>query len=1079
MIVLLYAVFVLSGAAGLIYESIWSRYLGLFVGHSAYAQIIVLAIFLGGMSVGAMLVGRRSERLRDPLVGYALVELAVGAIGLLFHDAYLAVTRFAYDALLPPLAGSAMLAAAKWGVASLLILPQSVLLGMTFPLMSAGALRHVARHASGGASGGDAGAGSGPGRTLSMLYFANSFGAAGGVLLAGFWLLGLVGLPGTLLTAALINIVVALATAVAAYVAGRRSREEDRAAAGAAREGVRHRPEAAAIETSRREPPPVSRDAEAAPGAPHRADAPDITAAPDTIAARDPRRLWRLLLVVGFGTAVASFIYEIAWIRMLSLVLGSATHSFELMLSAFILGLALGAFWIRARADRLRDPVRALGVVQLVMGLAALATLPVYTASFGWMAAFLDALDLTEGGYRAFTITRYALCLAVMLPATFCAGMTLPLITRTLLVGGMGERAVGAVYGINTLGSIAGVVLAGLVLMPVFGLKALLIEGAALDMALGILLLRAATDRARRRDRILILAGAATAAVAVVTADRVVVFDPNVLGSGVFRYGRVPASGSRSIVYYRDGRTATVSVGRTGGWTFIATNGKPDASLDSVWFDTSGARTPARKPMAGDESTQALLPIITLAHAPAARTAAVIGQGSGMTSHLLLGSPGLREVVTIEIEPAMIEGSRRAFYPANRRVFDDPRARFIVDDAKSYFASAHRRFDVIISEPSNPWVSGVSGLFTVEFYDRIKRYLADGGVFGQWLHLYEIDDDLVLSVLTAIHRSFPSYQIFQTSRGDILIVAGTGASLPRPDWSVFAFPGLTRDLARTIPFTPRQIEATRLFGRAALAPLLDRWPQANSDFHPVLDLGSERTRFLRLSARGFVDMIDERFDVVAPFFGARRGFGVELSNPAPQITGVSALAMGAALRSPRALVDSLPLPNGGELRAALQREWEHAAAIRAGEPPRDWSLWLRSALAVERDLHGGTAGVVDTAFYDATQAYAARHGAPHGVRDALAFQRALAAWDWRAASRLADSLLAEASAGRSWMDVDDLRDGAVVAKLRAGDVAGARRSFDALLGKGERRVGNLRLRLLDSYIREAEGERRGRTPTNE
>src|ERR687884_50092 len=97
MIPLLYFVFVCSGAAGLIYESIWSRYLGLFVGHSAYAQIIVLAIFLGGMSLGAALVGRRSERLRDPLVGYAAVELAVGVIGLVFQDVYVGVTRFAYD----------------------------------------------------------------------------------------------------------------------------------------------------------------------------------------------------------------------------------------------------------------------------------------------------------------------------------------------------------------------------------------------------------------------------------------------------------------------------------------------------------------------------------------------------------------------------------------------------------------------------------------------------------------------------------------------------------------------------------------------------------------------------------------------------------------------------------------------------------------------------------------------------------------------------------------------------------------------------------------------------------------------
>ena len=200
MIALLTTVFVISGAAGLIYESIWSRYLSLFVGHSAYAQIIVLVIFLGGMSLGALLVGRRSERLRRPLVWYASVELAVGVIGLLFNVLYVDVSDFAYDAVFPVLAGGWALTMVKWLFACLLILPQSILLGTTFPLMSAGVLRRASEQ---------------PGRALSMLYFANSLGAAVGVLLAGFWLLGLAGLPGTLTAAAIINLAVSVIVIVA------------------------------------------------------------------------------------------------------------------------------------------------------------------------------------------------------------------------------------------------------------------------------------------------------------------------------------------------------------------------------------------------------------------------------------------------------------------------------------------------------------------------------------------------------------------------------------------------------------------------------------------------------------------------------------------------------------------------------------------------------------------------------------------------------------------------------------------------------------------------------------------------
>src|ERR671921_813675 len=205
MIRALYALFTVSGAAGLMYESIWTRYLGLFVGHGAYAQIIVLVIFLGGMSLGAFAVSRWSERLREPLYGYVGVEFVVGLIGLFFHDIFRAVTGLAYQSVYPALSGSWTLTVVKWGIAGSLTLPQSVLLGMTFPLMSAGVMRLRSRK---------------PGRTLSLLYCSNSLGAAVGVLIAGFYLVELAGLPGTLLTAAIVNVVVALVVLLAVRGAG-------------------------------------------------------------------------------------------------------------------------------------------------------------------------------------------------------------------------------------------------------------------------------------------------------------------------------------------------------------------------------------------------------------------------------------------------------------------------------------------------------------------------------------------------------------------------------------------------------------------------------------------------------------------------------------------------------------------------------------------------------------------------------------------------------------------------------------------------------------------------------------------
>src|SRR5688500_14951518 len=163
------------------------------------------------------------------------------------------------------------------------------------------------------------------------------------------------------------------------------------------------------------------------------------------------------------------------------------------------------------------------------------------------------------------------------------------------------------------------------------------------------------------------------------------------------RYARVARPQDMLMLFYRDGRTATVSVrrARDGGTVSLATNGKPDASLTTSWLRPD-PRDTTRRPLTGDQVTQSLLPLLTLAHVPNARSAAVIGQGSGMTSHMLLASPALRQLATIDIEPEMINGSRQ-FYPANRRVFDDPRSTFVIDDAKSYFASSRRTFDAIVS----------------------------------------------------------------------------------------------------------------------------------------------------------------------------------------------------------------------------------------------------------------------------------------------------------------------------------------------------------------------------------------------
>jgi spermidine synthase len=1001
MIAALALLFVLSGAAGLFYEAVWSRYLSLFVGHDAYAQILTLVIFLGGMGIGALLVSRRSARLKDPLFAYAIVEALIGVLGLAFHDAiYLPATNWAYLHLFPALGGGVSVVLAKWALAGLLILPQSILLGATFPLMTAGALRRVPGS---------------PGRTLSLLYFTNSLGAAAGVLIAGFLLFDMAGLPGTLAAAAVLNLVVALGTMVV----------------------VRYR------SVSRYDG--VSADSAST-------DLP--TYRPTDI---PPPQLARLLLVLAAGTAIASFIYEVGWIRMLSLVLGSSTHAFELMLSAFILGLSLGALWMRKRADRFADPLRALAVIQLVMGALAIVSLPLYLESFQWSAWLLQSVARSNPGYLLYSSARYLVCLAVMLPATFCAGMTLPLMTR-MLMGGEGERAIGAIYGANTLGSIVGAAATGLLFLPVFGLKGTLIGGGLVDMALGILVL-GAMARAGRPVRRLALAGAGTVAVLVGLSVSLVHFDQSLLSSGVFRVGRIADPRQRTMLFHADGRTATVHASRlnVGGTRILSTNGKPDGSLTVTWFERCDTAAPLRV-FSGDDGTQAMLALLLLAHAPAAKTGAVIGHGTGMSSHFLLGSPALTRLTTIEIEPAMLAGSR-VFSPANRRTFDDPRSRIVIDDAKSYFASAATRYDLILSEPSNPWVSGVSGLFTTEFYARIRAYLAPGAVFGQWLHTYELTDGLVESVLAALHQNFADYRIYLINGGDMLVVASPEGPLRRPDWSVVRFPMVRQDLCRFLPMADAALERMLIVDRKGLAPLFARETRANSDFYPVLDLGAERARFLQQSAVGLASLGNGVVDYLGDPSLRPADFDTASSSVLTPVPGVKGMLLAAQVR--RAGADSAWTDAPGSPERYLYANWSRESA--SGAPPANWRGWTSDFWAIRKALHGGSAPP-DSGFFSRARLYAYQAGAPPPVRAAVALGEALARRMLAEGAVPVNLLILEARAGRLWLPADDLLDAAVRTELAAGRPERARAAYDLLRPASSRGEGDIRLALLNAYI---------------
>lgn len=813
--------FALSGFSGLIYESIWTGYLKLFLGHAAYAQTLVLAIFMGGMAIGSAISSRYSLRWKNLLLCYAVTEGIIGFCALPFHAAFDRTINYSFTTIIPHLNNPVAVNAFKGTISALLILPQSVLLGMTFPLMSAGILRLFPDK---------------PGSTVAMLYFTNSIGAATGVLVSGFVLVRLVGLPGTMAVAGLINITLAV-------IVWFLLKMPEAHGTITISKGV-----IPSLGSGRKRSKAKTKTPPATEGSLGRMEVPDLgVTATKSSTERGPiqaRPSWYgFFLLASLVTGAASFIYEIGWIRMLSLVLGSSTHSFELMLSAFILGLALGGLWIHRRIERAASPVRFLALVQVSMGLLALLTLPLYGSTFPLMQWLVKTLEKTDAGYALFILSSSAIAMAVMLPATFCAGMTLPLITFILIRGGQGERSIGAVYAANTVGAIIGVFFAVHLGMPLLGLKNLIMCGAGLDIALGVGLFW--FSLAESGDRRLPVIATVAGVCAVAATIFLVQLDPYKMGSGVYRTGEIETPEGFTVLYHKDGKTATVDCfQRKDGLTSIRTNGKIDASIMM-------ARGSVVSP---DESTMILLAAIPMSLHPRAVTAAAIGLGSGLTSHTLLSNPGLQQVDTVEIEKGMIEGANY-FRPRVESVFSDPRSRVINDDAKTFFSTAGKKYDLIVSEPSNPWVSGVAGLFSTEFYRLIKWHMHDDALFVQWLQIYEINVDLVASVLKAISANFSDFVVYASNNSDIMVIARKNGQVPTPAAGVFEIPAIAEALKRIHIEGVQDIEVRRVGNKRIYSRLLETFPiQENSDYYPVLDQDAGRVRFLGSTANELMSL---------------------------------------------------------------------------------------------------------------------------------------------------------------------------------------------------------------------------------
>ena len=297
----------------------------------------------------------------------------------------------------------------------------------------------------------------------------------------------------------------------------------------------------------------------------------------------------------------------------------------------------------------------------------------------------------------------------------------------------------------------------------------------------------------------------------------------------------------------------------------------------------------------------------------------------------------------------------------------------------------------------------------------------------------------------------------------MLIVASNLPELPKPDWSVFSITAIARDLRHFATITPDMLDRTHLASRATFAPLLADTRGANSDFYPELDLHTERSRYMKQVANGFYGLADGRFDLGSALLGDRILPSAE-TNPHVNIMRIKSQALGARLRSGETLPPDNPDNSDKDFRVAAGRYQLLRQLLVANNPPADWTYFFKLASDVDSDIHSGTMGWSDDAFYASVTKFLYNQHAPVDARAAWRFLHAVTAYDWSAAAVEIDPVLNARVNERTWLDNDLFRDAAVTALLHTGNIAKARMVFDKMGEFSTRKAGDLRVKLLSAYV---------------
>jgi spermidine synthase len=489
------------------------------------------------------------------------------------------------------------------------------------------------------------------------------------------------------------------------------------------------------------------------------------------------------------ASGFASLTLQVVWTRLLVQILGPTTYAFSTVVAIFIIGIAGGAAIASRLAARTNNPAVGLACSLLISAGLALA------AASGVDWALLTIGEIVSRPDYQFTdvlLRQVLLVSGLLLPMTLAFGAAFPF--ALAMAGGRDDTVteqIGVIYAINTLGAILGSLLAGFVLVPMIGLHLTIRVVAAIAAVTAIAILIPA-PRTRSRVASFALAGAVLIAIAIVPH-----WDPALLSSGAYKYAsQLRGSNLESaltagdLLSYREGSTGTVAVRRLTGTISLAIDGKVDASN------------------AGDMLTQRMLAHVPLLLHPNPTRAAIIGLGSGVTLGSALRHP-ISEATVLEISPEVVAASS-FFETENHHALSDPRTRVIVGDGRTHLMLGTQTYDVIVSEPSNPWMAGIASLFTREFFEGARARLAPGGLLCQWAHTYDISNADLRSIVATFLSVFPDGTLWLVGDADVLLVGSTEPLDTRIDGIAAAMrrPGVAEDLA--------SIGATRPFSITSL-----------------------------------------------------------------------------------------------------------------------------------------------------------------------------------------------------------------------------------------------------------------------